>query len=112
MEEVDAETLVQPSMLGIGGGTDYDDGSIRARPLYRWEGILEDPLRKTKRKHRPLLAKIPVWFGLSPLWRSGTPSQGLALDAELKNGRYVLLEDADDPSASDLSDNRHRVKTV
>jgi len=95
MEEVDGQTLMQPSTLGTGAGTDYDDVSIRARPLYRWEGILEDPLREKKAKRRPFLAKMAVWFGLSPFWRSGAPSQGLALDVRLDNGRYVLLEDMD-----------------
>ncbi|EMD42109.1 hypothetical protein CERSUDRAFT_110652 [Gelatoporia subvermispora B] len=93
MEEVDIQTLVQPSTLGTGGGTSHDDSVIRARPLYRWEGILEDPLRKNKSTRRGLLSKVAVWFGLSPLWRSGIPSQGLAIDVQLVNGQYELLED-------------------
>ncbi|EIW64596.1 uncharacterized protein TRAVEDRAFT_55490 [Trametes versicolor FP-101664 SS1] len=99
MEEIDLQTLPRPSTLGTGGGTDHDDGSIRARPAYRWEGILEDPLT-TRRKHkshrRRFLSKFAVWFGLSPLWRTGEPSQGLALDVRLENGKYILLEDAVD----------------
>ncbi|KAI0361534.1 hypothetical protein OH77DRAFT_1545714 [Trametes cingulata] len=95
MEEIDLQTLPRPSTLGTGGGTDHDDASIRARPAYRWEGILEDPLTKRKHKsHRQrFLSKLAVWFGLSPLWRTGEPSQGLALDVKLENGRYVLLEE-------------------
>lgn len=87
------QTQARPSTLGTGGGTEEDDKSIRARPLYRWEGILEDPLRKTKQTRQLFLAKLGVWFGLTPLWRSGAPSMGLALDVRLNNGRYVLLQD-------------------
>ncbi|KZT72840.1 hypothetical protein DAEQUDRAFT_704553 [Daedalea quercina L-15889] len=94
MEEIDMKTLMRPSTLGTGAGTDYDDVSIRARPYYRWEGILDDDLRKAKPKHRPFLAKMAVWFGLSPFWRSGMQSEGLALDVRVENGRYVLLDDA------------------
>ncbi|KAI0669824.1 hypothetical protein C8Q78DRAFT_147928 [Trametes maxima] len=96
MEEIDLQTLPRPSTLGTGGGTDHDDGSIRARPAYRWEGILEDPLttRKHKSHRQRFLSKLAVWFGLSPFWRTGEPSQGLALDVKLENGRYVLLDDA------------------
>ncbi|KAI0335198.1 hypothetical protein GY45DRAFT_1416939 [Cubamyces sp. BRFM 1775] len=95
MEEVDAQTLTRPSTLGTGGGTDHDDGSIRARPAYRWEGILEDPLttRKHKSHRQRFLSRLAVWFGLSPVWRSGEPSQGLALDVKMVDGKYVLLED-------------------
>ncbi|KAF9822133.1 hypothetical protein IEO21_00127 [Rhodonia placenta] len=101
MEEVDEQTLMQPSTLGTGAGTDYDDATIRARPIYRWEGILDDSLRKRKAKHRQFLAKLAVWFGVSPFWRSGPPSQGLALDAQLADGRYVLLDgEATIPSES------------
>ena len=95
MEEIDAQTLTRPSTLGTGGGTDHDDGSIRARPAYRWEGILEDPLttRKHKSHRQRFLSRLAVWFGLSPVWRSGEPSQGLALDVKMVDGKYVLLED-------------------
>ncbi|CCL99035.1 uncharacterized protein FIBRA_01044 [Fibroporia radiculosa] len=92
MEEIDAQTLTQPSTLGTGAGTDYDDVSIRARPTYRWEGILEDPLRKDKATHRPFLTKVAVWFGITPYWHSGPPSRGLALDVRLENGRYILSD--------------------
>ncbi|KAI0651926.1 hypothetical protein C8Q79DRAFT_997151 [Trametes meyenii] len=96
MEEIDLQTLPRPSTLGTGGGTDHDDGSIRARPAYRWEGILEDPLttRKHKGHRQRFQSKLAVWFGLSPFWRTGEPSRGLALDMKLENGKYVLLEDA------------------
>ncbi|KZT02648.1 uncharacterized protein LAESUDRAFT_729889 [Laetiporus sulphureus 93-53] len=94
MEEVDVHTLLQPSTLGTGAGTDYDDSSIRARPVYRWEGILEDPVRSEKAKHRSLLRKLAVWFGVSPFWRPGLPSEGISLDVRLENGRYILFEDA------------------
>lgn len=108
MEEIDVETLMQPSTLGTGAGTDYDDSSIRARPVYRWEGILEDPLRKQKAKHRPFLAKLAVWFGVSPFWRSGLQSQGLALDVKLDDGRFVLLEDME--SRTDTSKHDRETK--
>lgn len=93
MEEVDQLTQARPSTLGTGGGTDHDDASIRARPLYRWEGILGDKVSKRERHRATLLAKIGVWFGVTPLWRTGVPSRGLALDVRLDNGRYVLLRD-------------------
>lgn len=92
MEDIDLQTLARPSTLGTGGGTEYDDGSIRARPVYRWEGILDDPLMHRKAHRRRFLSKLAVWFGISPLWRSGEPSQGLSLDVRLENGKYVLLE--------------------
>ena len=95
MEEVDAQTLARPSTLGTGGGTDHDDESIRARPAYRWEGIMEDPLRKSPRHTPSLFAKFGVWLGITPLWRSGIPSMGLALDVRLDHGQYVLLQDDD-----------------
>ncbi|KAH9936996.1 uncharacterized protein B0H18DRAFT_925256 [Fomitopsis serialis] len=104
MEEVDMKTLMQPSTLGTGAGTDYDDVSIRARPYYRWEGILDDELRKTKPKHRPFLAKMAVWFGLSPFWRSGVQSKGLALDVRMENGRYVLLDGVETQTTVDDPD--------
>lgn len=96
MEEVDAQTVARPSTLGTGGGTDHDDESIRARPIYRWEGILEDPLRKHQRRTPKVLAKFGVWLGLTPLWRSGIPSAGLALDVQLDHGQYVVMQDPED----------------
>lgn len=95
MEELDLQTLTGPSTLGTGGGTDHDDSSIRARPVYRWEGILGDPLRK-RRAHRSWTSKLGAWFGITPLWRAGTPSRGLSLDVQLENGRYVLMDGQDD----------------
>ncbi|KAI0094840.1 hypothetical protein BDY19DRAFT_879427 [Irpex rosettiformis] len=106
MEEIDAQTQMRPSTLGTGGGTDHDDSSIRARPLYRWEGILEDPLVKHERHTPNFFAKLGVWFGITPRWRSGIPSMGLALDVQLDSGRYILVheeEDADDASDASLS---------
>lgn len=95
MEEIDAQSRAKPSTLGTGGGTDHDDADIRARPLYRWEGILGDKLSTTKRRHASIWSKFGVWFGITPLWRSGVPSPGLALDVRLDaaTGRYVLLQD-------------------
>ncbi|CAL1695681.1 unnamed protein product [Somion occarium] len=99
MEEVDLQTQARPSTLGTGGGTDHDDESIRARPLYRWEGILTDKLSQHERYHPDFLSKLGVWFGVSPRWRAGMPSRGLALDVRVENGRYVLLrDDASTPS--------------
>ena len=100
MEDIDAQTQARPSSMGTGNGTDENDSSIRPRPLYRWEGMLEDPLRNTRQHHQPLLAKLGVWFGLTPRWRSGVPSMGLALDVRLDNGQYVLLEE--DATIEDL----------
>ena len=91
LEDVDLATQARPSTLGTGGGTDHDDESIRARPNYRWEGILDDPLSKGKQRRRGWGAKLGVWFGITPLWRTGAPSKGLALDVKLENGKYVLL---------------------
>ena len=95
MEDVDAQTLGRPSTLGTGGGTDHDDESIRARPVYRWEGIMDDRLR-TRPNHVPsLLSKLGVWLGITPLWRAGIPSMGLAFDVRLDHGQYILLEGND-----------------
>lgn len=91
MEEVDLQTQAQPSTLGTGGGTDHDDSSIRARPLYRWEGILSDELSSHEKHHRDFLSKLAVWFGISPRWRAGVPTRGLALDVKVDSGKYVLL---------------------
>ncbi|KZT30532.1 hypothetical protein NEOLEDRAFT_1053472 [Neolentinus lepideus HHB14362 ss-1] len=90
MEELDLQTLTGPSTMGTGGGTDHDDSSIRARPAYRWEGILNDPLRK-RRGRKSFIGKLGAWFGITPLWRSGSPSRGLSLDVQLDNGRYILM---------------------
>lgn len=100
MEEVDLKTQGQPSTLGTGGGTDHDDASIRARPLYRWEGILSDKLSSHERHHRGFFSKLCVWFGISPRWRAGIPTRGLALDVREENGRYVLLrgDESTEPS--------------
>jgi len=90
MNGIDLEIQGQPSTLGTGGGTDHDDSSIRARPEYRWEGILSDPMQPGC--HRPsFLAKLGAWFGVTPLWRTGIPSPGVAVDVRLENGRYVLI---------------------
>lgn len=96
MDDIDLETQGRPSTLGTGGGTDHDDASIRARPTYKWEGLLEDPLRKGKPHRRRWPAKMGAWFGTTPLWRSDMRSQGVALDVRLDNGRYVLLDSEDD----------------
>lgn len=94
MVEIDLETRVgQRSTIGTGGGTDHDNSWIQIRPNYRWEGILNDPFGKGKTGRRHLLAKLGTWLGLTPTWRSGTPSPGLALDVKLENGHYVVIED-------------------
>ena len=90
MEAVDAQTAARASTLGTGGGTDHDDASIRARPVYRWEGLLAAP---------DAWARLAVWLGLTPLWRAGGAAAGLALDVRLDHGRYVPVrhgEDEDD----------------
>ncbi|KAJ7103568.1 hypothetical protein B0H15DRAFT_812784 [Mycena belliarum] len=90
MDEVDMETLAQSSTLGTGPGTDHDASSIRPRAAYRWEGLLQDPY-STGTPHRRFFAKLGAWLGLTPLWRSGTPSQGISLDVRLDGNRYVLI---------------------
>ncbi|KAJ7783745.1 hypothetical protein DFH07DRAFT_788969 [Mycena maculata] len=95
MEEVDmdpqAQDQVRLSILGTGVGTDADASSIRPRPEYRWEALLEDPYRPGKR-HRRLFTKLRAWLGLTPMWRTGKPSNGLSLDVRLDGGRYVIME--------------------
>ncbi|KAI0068240.1 hypothetical protein BV25DRAFT_1867258 [Artomyces pyxidatus] len=91
MEDIDLETQGNPSSLGTGGGTDHDDVSIRARPVFRWEGILKDPLVKAMGPRRIFLAKMGAWFGVTPFWRDGSRSHGVALDVRLEGGKYVLL---------------------
>lgn len=94
MLEVDLETRAgQLSTIGTGGGTDHDDSWIRTRPNYRWESILNDPPSKGKQGRRKFLTKLGAWLGLTPLWRSGTPSSGISLDVRLEDGRYVTIED-------------------
>ncbi|KAI0274852.1 hypothetical protein BC834DRAFT_814779 [Gloeopeniophorella convolvens] len=90
MEDIDIETQGRPSSLGTGGGTDHDDSSIRPRPAFRWEGILDDPL--AKKSHRKFLAKMGVWLGWTPIWRIGNRSVGVALDIRLDGDRYVLMD--------------------
>ncbi|THH16822.1 hypothetical protein EW146_g3878 [Bondarzewia mesenterica] len=92
MHDIDLETQARPSTLGTGGGTDHDDVSIRARPEFRWEGILSDPLPHGLKPRRRFLSKLKAWFGVTPLWSAGAPSQGVALDVRLENGKYVVLE--------------------
>ena len=94
VEEIDVLTLGGPSTLGTGGGTDHDESWIRFRPTYRWEGLLSDPPHKGGHEgRRKWLVKLKAWFGISPFWRSGLPSNGISFDVQLKNGRYVPLDD-------------------
>ncbi|KAJ7706220.1 hypothetical protein B0H17DRAFT_919193 [Mycena rosella] len=90
MEEVDVETQAQGSTLGTGPGTDHDASSIRPRPAYRWEGLLQDPYH-SGRRHRRFFAKLGAWLGLTPVWRTGIPSNGISLDVRLDRGRYVVI---------------------
>ena len=92
MDGVDLETQGLTSTLGTGDGTDYDVPGVRMRPEYRWEGLLEDPIRSGKRRRR-WLTKLGAWFGVTPLWRTGLTSNGLSLDVRLENGRYVVVKD-------------------
>ena len=94
MDEVDLETQGQPSTLGTGGGTDHDDTEMRPRPVYRWEGLLNDPPGKGREGKRTWFAKVGAWLGVTPLWRSGL-SSGISLDVRLENGRYVVIEEED-----------------
>ena len=91
MEGVDVATQGPSSSLGTGDGTDYDVPGIRMRPAFRWEGLLDDPVRHGERRRR-WLAKMGVWFGITPLWKTGLTSNGLSLDVHLENGRYVVME--------------------
>lgn len=92
MEDIDIETQVPLSTLGTGGGTDHDDSVIRPRPMFRWEGILSDPLVKKRPGHN-LLSKMGVWLGLTPFWRIGNGSLGVAFDVHLEGDQYVLSDD-------------------
>ena len=98
MEEIDQRTQLHPSTIGTGGGTDHDDETIRARPTYRWEGLLDDPVRKYESRIGQFFVKIGVWFGITPRWRSGGRSMGLSLDVRLQNGHYKVM-DEDEHSA-------------
>jgi hypothetical protein len=97
MEDVDIETQVPLSTLGTGGGTDHDDPVIRPRPMFRWEGILSDPLVKKAPGHN-LLSKLGVWLGLTPFWRTRSGSLGVALDVHLEGDQYVLSDELYDTS--------------
>lgn len=96
MQKVDLQTQPRSSTMGTGGGTDYDQASIQARPKYKWEGLLEDPLLAGATRRRRLFAKMGAWFGITPLWKSGIPSRGLAADVQLQNGRYVLRRNSEE----------------
>uniref|UniRef100_A0A0W0F5N8 T6SS Phospholipase effector Tle1-like catalytic domain-containing protein n=1 Tax=Moniliophthora roreri TaxID=221103 RepID=A0A0W0F5N8_MONRR len=93
MDDVDVEMQGEPSHLGTGGGTDHDNASIRPRPTYRWEGLLDDPPQPIQRQRRKFMTKVGAWFGVSPTWRAGMPSHGVSVDVRLQDGRYVLLEE-------------------
>jgi hypothetical protein len=92
LHDLDAETLGAPSTLGTGGGTELDPEDVVARPAFRWEGILADPYRAHGRRWTPPTARLGAWMGLSPHWAHGPSSSGVAVDARLENGRYVLVE--------------------
>lgn len=98
LEDLDLLSHAKSSTLGTGGGTDHDDVSIRARPMYRWEAIFEDPLRRgIKGRYRRWLPKLAVWFGLSPFWKLSTAlTSGISLDVRFEDGRYILLENVVD----------------
>jgi len=95
MRNVDFQTEARSSTMGTGGGTDYDQASIQARPTYKWEGLLDDPVYEGKSRRKRWFAKMGAWFGITPLWKSGMRTQGLAADVRLENGRYVLMYDND-----------------
>jgi len=93
MEGIDILTQAASSTMGTGGGTDHDDPWILARPAYRWEALLNDPQREGGTETRKtVLAKLGVWFGVTPFWRAGSPSNGISVDLRLESGRYVLLD--------------------
>lgn len=91
MNQVDIATRAGSSTLGTGAGTDHDISWIRTRPVYRWEGILTDPLRNGDGQ-KTWLSKFGAWLGLTPVWRGPESTSGLAVDVILdQNGRYVPL---------------------
>jgi hypothetical protein len=90
MESVDLQTQARSSTMGTGGGTDYDADTIQVRPTYKWEGLLNDPLRKGKVWRRRWFAKMGAWFGITPVWGAEMISTGLAIDVRVEHGRYVL----------------------
>ncbi|GJJ08808.1 hypothetical protein Clacol_003027 [Clathrus columnatus] len=98
--EIDLENFtlsrhIRSSTLGTGGGTDHDDSQIRARPMYKWEAIFDDPLTTSGKPHRRWLPKLATWFGLDPHWEPNNAlSSGISLDVVLEDGNYVLLEHA------------------
>jgi len=93
MDNLDAVTHGPDSTLGTGGGTNHDDSTIRPRPVYHWEGLLDDPVVANGTKVRKSwFAKLGAWFGITPLWRAGLPTHGVSLDVQLVGGRYVLLQ--------------------
>lgn len=92
MDDLDLQTLGPPSTLGTGGGTDYDDTEVRARPTFRWEGLMTSPIRECIRGSRWFAGRIGVWFGLTPLWRPSFTVTGFSLDVKLDaKGRYVPI---------------------
>ena len=93
MDEIDRIIHERTSTLGTGGGTDHDDSSIRARPNYRWEGLFEDTPNINRTRLNNWIRQLGVWFGITPHWRKGTASHGLALDVVLDGGQYRKLHD-------------------
>ncbi|KAF9453858.1 hypothetical protein P691DRAFT_771149 [Macrolepiota fuliginosa MF-IS2] len=94
MNQIDIATRAGSSTLGTGGGTDHDISWIRTRPVYRWEGIMNDPLREGN-EQRTWLSKFGAWLGLTPVWRGPASTSGIAIDVTLdQKGRYVLLGSA------------------
>ncbi len=92
MDGLDLEMQIEgpPSMMGTGGGTDHDDASIRARPEYRWEGVLSDPVQHDRRRRRKFFSKLGAWFGVNPLWKANFVSPGVSVDVYLQDGFYHL----------------------
>ncbi|KXN90068.1 hypothetical protein AN958_05073 [Leucoagaricus sp. SymC.cos] len=100
MNQIDLATRAGSSTLGTGAGTDHDISWIRTRPVYRWEGILTDPLRK-RHGQRTWLSKLGAWLGITPVWRGPESTSGIAVDVALdKSGRYVLLSGSNNLSGS------------
>ena len=102
-EEIDLEDLVltthvHSSSMGTGGGTDLDDASIRIRPTYKWEDVFNDEMHNKGytewqylhwRRWKSMLA---VWFGITPLNRRRTRTNGIALDVMVDQlGRFTTI---------------------
>ena len=97
LDEMDMTTHVRTSTIGTGGGTDHDDANIRARPMFKWEEVFEDPMRSGRGtghwiSRRRWTGMLRVWLGVTPLEGRRFRTNGVALDLRVEGGRYVTIE--------------------